>query len=649
MDKTPPQLTDARVRTCIDGFPIALFYRPTATDPLQYFGVGNFNNDKGNNATYGFTAGCESWETVNNTSDRCLFKSDDFSDPAVAINDFEARYPSVPTYTNLQRLVSWVISCDKEKATGNAITPVTIGTTEYTTDTAEYRCAKFKNEYLNYFNENFLLTYFILSEFFGMVDSRAKNLFLNTYDGNIWYPVYYDTDTMMGLNNEGVNNFPYNMEYHDTIGTLSIFNGESSALWNMVEATLRDEAQALYNELRNNGSLTYENAMKYFYDEQIGKICEAQYNSDAEVKYMSPLLDDKISSYLYCAQGSRLYHIEWWLYNRFKYMDSKYVAADYSAQYLTMRLYTPSTWEEVAPNATFNITPAIDEYVTVQYGAYVVRARGNKGVASTITPPAITFNDTETIIYGADKISDIGDLSALYAGSIDVTKATKLTSLKIGAGGNYSNTNLARLSLGNNTLLTTIDVRNCPNLVGALDVSGCTALLSVDATGTALTSVKLPSAGSLTKMYLPSTITNLTIKNQLNLLDFNIGSYSNITTLCLENTCLDSKYIFDLCTNVTKVRITKANWTASDMSVLDRIYNMSGIDENGYTTTNGFVSGTLYLTTPTLISTIQKYSKKFVGLTITAVSYIAEDNIYADDGTPLIASDGSYLVYSEID
>ena len=58
-----------------------------------------------------------------------------------------------------------------------------------------------------------------------MVDSRAKNMFLNLYTDGLWYPVFYDLDTAIGLNNEGVNDFNFDIETHDVIGTEKVFNG----------------------------------------------------------------------------------------------------------------------------------------------------------------------------------------------------------------------------------------------------------------------------------------------------------------------------------------------------------------------------------------------------------------------------------------
>lgn len=622
--KTPPQVNNSAVRTTIDGFPIAMWYHATANDPLVYMGVFNFNNDKSSNNTWGMTTGCESWEFANNTSDHCLFKSASSSGMA---NDFEARYPKDSTdFTNLLTLLEWVVSCDATQATGDALPEsVTIDGVTYDTDNAAYRKAKFKDELEYHFNKEYLLTYYIISEVFGMVDSRAKNLFLNTYDGTIWYPVFYDMDTSFGLNNEGVNGFSYNIEYHDVIGTQDVFNGESSALWNMVEAVYPDDIQELYQSLRNNNKLTYDKVMSILYGEQIEKICAAQYNSNAEFNYISPLVDDGIGTYLYVAQGSRLNHLQWWLFNRFNYMDSKYMGSGYTSDYATLRLYTPSSYSEVTPSGNITITPYADQYLGVKYGSYTVRAKGTQGVATTIQAPAgVTFNDTETIVYGASRILSLGDLSPLYAGTIDVSKATKLSTLQIGAGGTYSNTNLTGLTVGNNLLLKTLDVRNCPNLTQPIDVSGCSNIETVKATGTSTTAVTLPNGGNLQTLELPATITNLTIKNQSNITTFSVAGFTNVSTLVLENTNLDSADIFEDCTNLTRVRLVGVNWEMNDTDLLDAVYALQGIDENGYTTEHGVLTGTVTLHGQYSTATLNGYYAKFP-----SVNFVLDSQYYA--------------------
>lgn len=649
-DLTPPQVGNDRIRTTIDGFPIAIYYRPTPKDDFEYFGVYNFNNDKESSNTFGFTEGCESWEFGNNTSDRTKFLSDDFSDAKAVLTDFEARYPKDYTdFTKLHQLVSWVVSCDSNKYTGSQLPePVTYEDVTYTHDSREYRVAKFKDECPSHFNMNYLLTYYILSEFFGMVDSRAKNMFLNNYGGDVWYPVFYDLDTALGLNNEGVNDFNFDIEYHDVIGTQNVFNGENSALWNMVERAFPTEIEELYNSLRNSNKLSYEKVMSVLYDEQIAKICEAQYNEDAEFKYLSPLIEDGIATYLYTAQGSRADHMKWWLMNRFKYMDSKYTASAYKSNYLTMRLYTPTDWQDVKPNGQITLTSFIDQYLRIKYGSYVISGKATHNVPLTLSPPSgNVFNDTETIVYGADKITSIGDMSPLYAGTIDVSSAVKLTELKIGAGGNYRNTNLRSLTLGNNILLNSLDIRNCPQLSGALDLSGCIGLTTLKATGTSLASVKLADGGRIRHLYLPDTITNLTIKNQMNIEYFECG-YNEINTLVLENTNLDSLNILQSSPNVAKLRLTGINWTLQSFDILDFIYeNLSGVDEQGLDTEKAILQGTITMD-GVLESVMNTYKSKFMGITFRIINPLDEDAIRTDDGKIITTNTGVAFLRSVV-
>lgn len=177
--KTPPQVANSKVRQGIDGFPIVMFWNDG--ESTTFLGKYNFNNDKGTAEVFGFASPDESWETLNNTSDRVLWKSADYSGNDW-LNDFEARYPDTdPAYTNsaqLAEFAAWAKSTDREQATGNALaTSVTYDGVTYTNDTADYRLAKFKAEAGNYMEMQSALFYYLFTELFLMVDSRAKNAF----------------------------------------------------------------------------------------------------------------------------------------------------------------------------------------------------------------------------------------------------------------------------------------------------------------------------------------------------------------------------------------------------------------------------------------------------------------------------------------
>jgi hypothetical protein len=124
-------------------------------------------------------------------------------------------------------------------------------------DTKNYRLTLFKNELPEHFNVHYCLMYFLLMELLAMIDSGTKNMFWATWgerhekhpvldvskgvkDYNvIWYPIFYDMDSILGLNNVGKMNIPYSADFEskfeDFIGTAETgvcFNGADNVFWN---------------------------------------------------------------------------------------------------------------------------------------------------------------------------------------------------------------------------------------------------------------------------------------------------------------------------------------------------------------------------------------------------------------------------------
>ena len=603
---TEAQKADPRVRTTVNGRPSVMWHQASEDAEKTSLGKYNFNNDKSTNETFGFKAGCESWEILNNTSDRVLFKRSDYitvdSEGNIEwLKDFEARYPDGnEDYTNLKRLTDWLVSV-KDNPT------------------------KFRTEADQYLDMNFMLSYYTITELFAMVDQRAKNMFLTTFDGIRWICIFYDNDTVCGLNNEGVAAFDYTVEYHDQIGNKDVWNGAESTLWNNIEQAYSKEIAAMYAEMRSKKLLTYEECIRFFDTEQGDAWCEAVYNEDSWYKYVRPLLDEGNGSYLYAAQGSRKMHRRWWLYNRLKYMDSKYIAGDYKNDFATLRLYTPSEWEGVEPNADMTITSYAGQYVNVQYGSYTVGTRSQKNIPVHIKAPAIQFNDTETIIFGAGQISSLGDISSLYPGSVDVSKMTKLVELIIGSGAEgYRNTNMEVLSVGANNLLRKLDIRNCPNLKQAIDLALCSNIREIWAEGTGTSAVVLPEGGNLTLLHLPDTITNLTVRNQTELTDAGLilDGVRNLSTIRWENTnkanvlsIIDRCFALDTM-KLERVRLIGVDWTLSTLDPIIKLISLKGLDENGNNVDKAIITGKCYVSVAT-DSQINKLKAAFPELAIT--------------------------------
>lgn len=643
--RTAPQKQDSRIRQGIDGFPIVVFWYDG--ENTSFIGKYNFNFDKATPEVFGFAEGDESWEILNNTSDRVLWKDDDYSGTDWQ-GDFEARYPKdYADPSNLSELAAWLKSTDQSAATGDKLTVNrTFDGVLYTTDTAAYRLAKFKSEFAQHFEKDAVLFYYLFTELFLMVDSRAKNMFPTFMAGSKWFSLPYDFDTAIGINNEGALVFSYNLEDIDhTESGADIYNGQQSVLWINVRAAFFEDIKAMYQKLRSNGTLSFPVTEQRFEEHQ-AKWPEAVFNEDAYFKYLQPLVEQNTASYLTMLQGSKAEQRKWWLYNRFRYLDSKYNAGDALTDVVTLRGYAKDD---------ITVTPYADIYATVKYGSYLVQQRANRNVAYTLACPLSNVNDTEIYIYSASQLQSIGDLSGLMVGYADFSMATRLQSLKVGdAADSYSNGNLTELYLGNNTLLRTLDVRNCPNLKQAVDVSGCTNIEHLYFEGTAAMGVQLPNGGILKTLHLPETVTNLTIRNQKGITDFVIGGYDNISTLRLENV----SEVFDLWEILhsipagARVRVTGLEHSFEDAADILTFYNlldtMRGLDENGNNTEKAQVSGTFIIDTLTG-NDLAEMQERYPNIKIQYNHYTAQVSFYDDTGSTLLktvtVSDGGDAAY----
>lgn len=106
--------------------------------------------------------------------------------------------------------------------------------TWYKYDTKEYRTAKFVNELAKHFDLEYLATYFVMTEVFECYDSRGKNCMMASWgplkEGGeyIWYPIFYDIDTQLGINNTGIPSFEFNVDATEA----GNYSTSDSILWN---------------------------------------------------------------------------------------------------------------------------------------------------------------------------------------------------------------------------------------------------------------------------------------------------------------------------------------------------------------------------------------------------------------------------------
>lgn len=492
---------------------------------------------------------------------------------------------------------------------------------KFTNDTAEYRLSKFKDEFSQYFILDAMAFYYLFTEVFLMIDSRSKNMFLTTFDGEHWFPIPYDMDTALGINNTGQLVFDYNLEDTDyasgammydgknklydgsklytgkLIGEIfeadtgeripfsssEVYNGQKSVLWINFRECFSSIVKRTYEDLRSSKNIFNSTNITEMFNSYQAAWAEVIWNIDQSIKYLP------YPEYFPMAQGNKKSQRDFWLFNSFKYRDSKYQTADAKENFILLRLYN---------KGEINIIPYSHIYARVQFGNAkdeIKRAWRNEKVLFT-TDGISAVNDLETHIYSADRISDLGDLSDFKVGLCNFSHATKLSRIILGREEEgYTNGNLKGLELGKNGLLNEINVSNCYNLAGSLDAGGCYGLEIFKARGSRVSGVTFSNGGRLKEVALPETIVNLTLRNQTEIQSLTLDSYENLETLFLENVpTLPVENIILSSPKLNRVRLSNLEWTASSeqnlREVINKLKACRGLTETGADTDKASVT-----------------------------------------------------------
>lgn len=630
--RTPMQKTNPKIRQGIDGFPIAIFHGS------DFIGKYNFNNDKSTAEVFGFSEGDQSWEITGNGTAFGKFQSADFETYEDIKEALESRYPEEDAdvvITQLKEMMTWVVSTD-----------TTVKGLE--DDDIEARLNKFKTEFDNYFDRDSTFFYYLFTEMFLMVDSRAKNAFPSLFlqDGKwCWLP--YDMDTALGIDNGGRLAFSYNLEDIDYFineqgERKPIYNGQDSVLWTNLRKCFYSELEEFYQKhIRNNDHFTYDSIEKRFEDHQ-AKWPVALWNEDMYYKYIDPILQTG-EDRLYMLQGSKEEQRKWWLYNRFRYIDSKYNAGNAIGSFITLRAHSNNN----GSNSVFEITPYADIYARVKIdNSPALATRAPRGEKTTLVIDNISNpNDSIMNIYSADQLADIGDLSGFLPGQVDLVAAVNLQSIKVGdSSPSYTNSNLTKLVLGANRLLKSIDARNCVALNTPITAEQCISLEEAYFDNTKIPSISLPNGGMVKTLHLPDSLVYLQLRNLSKLTDLQIAGYSNLRTVWIEN---PSEAIMDIVPEMiiglpegANVRAMGINVTVDSESEIiaffEKMGTLRGLDAEGNpTSAKAAVSGTIHIDTMTYDDKV-KYESMYPDFTIDATHLMCRVRFYDESGSTLL-------------
>jgi len=218
---------------------------------------------------------------------------------------------------------------------------------KYDRDNKNYRLSKYRSELRQHFNFDYMCLYAILTDLLILYDSREKNMMLATYgpeqgsNGNyVWYPIFYDLDTQLGINNSGSVYWDYDVNAQAD----GIFSGAGSVLWDNFFACFLDDLKKFYRLLRvNDNGIKLQTLIDFYNTRSADCWTPIMKNCDAFYKYIGPSLGsvgyvnqsgepDTRSDMFYCAQGDRSLNRTAFFRNRLNYKDSEWLAGSYRTQ-----------------------------------------------------------------------------------------------------------------------------------------------------------------------------------------------------------------------------------------------------------------------------------------------------------------------------
>lgn len=246
---------------------------------------------------------------------------------------------------------------------------------------------KFADKVHLYFNVNSIVKYFVLTHAFGAVDQRVKNCMLSFYCDPYGvsaeeaeasplhymrgYYIFYDNDTILGLNNAGAIRQPWDFYETDTgtestyVSNYTPFPGNGiHGIWNNLQKCFElyrdgsDTTSSAY-KLGQLVAEAYKNIRdiatdtlitKYLESEQCRQYPDAIHNVDLAAKYLNPntlrvssSTDSNIGGpeetpvHLDMAQGTREFHRKNWLNKRLHWLDDLYCATQADSYALTYK------------------------------------------------------------------------------------------------------------------------------------------------------------------------------------------------------------------------------------------------------------------------------------------------------------------------
>ena len=243
--------------------------------------------------------------------------------------------------------------------------------------------------------------YYIYLIRFGAVDQVVKNSMMTTEDGQHYYFINYDNDTILGVRNDGLLVYNWDIDrnsYDDSLPGYA-FAGAQSVLWNNLEMDeeFMDMVKDIDNALSKQGLLSADAVLTWFNERQEGTWSERLYNAQEKIKYLSTVKDDfTTDKYLGFMHGPRHAHRSWWVNHRWELYDAKWSSGMYSNMKSFMKFIVDSATRQ-APVDLIAITAASKYHFTMMKNTSVLNDSWIKELKANESG---TYSTTEPIQIG---------------------------------------------------------------------------------------------------------------------------------------------------------------------------------------------------------------------------------------------------------
>lgn len=390
----------------------------------------------------------------------------------------------------------------------------------------------------------------------------------------IWYPSFYDCDTILGISNNGQVTHDAGMDMTKLDGSQGDYMTSGSALWVKLRKLFDKEITERYKQLRfgelvngerKPGLFSVDNIMK-FYDGVINQIGQKFYNMDCARKYLTT--DGQQWSWM-CG-GTRRDRTFRWLTERFIYMDSVYEAEEFQESTSVIRT-------NVMKQANIRLKTYSPQLIKIRFSD-----RSTDFVKQYVSKDKwyefsgrLDAVDNNVTIYGSYNLMDISGINDLNVSFVNIGRAKKLSSIDFSGSSHIKN-----ISLGENTYLQRIDAYNCPKLGSdpngkVLNLEKCINLRHLNCSNTDLGGVVFPPEGGV--------IDELNVSNT-KITSFKLVGQEYLETLDLSSCTELSMFEIDNCNNLRQIRMPNTKLETFRAIACDR---MDEID----------ISNTKFLTT----------------------------------------------------